>query len=618
MTAKKWIISFLLTAFGLALILGLFNILTDPFGVFGDPIMQWWSYNETNNPRAAKITYLRDHLDEYDSYLVGCSSTSSFSVDTLNAYYNRDDSVSFYNMIMYGADMLDCEQTVRWLLENDEVKHIWLNVYLDNGMEYDVESNEYTHSMHPDADGSNPLAFYLRYLFLNPEYGMAKLEAKKNDTWLAQSFDVFDEKTGAYDKRKRDIEPISDMERYFEAYPVFADYPAASGYTLPKTAECMASVVRIADMCREAGAELTVVTAPVYAGYLAYFDRNTIAGFYRSLAEVTDFWDFSHSTVSYEPRYFYDSTHFRNDVGDMAIARIFGDDSVYVPADFGTYVTAENAQFVFSDESVGLVDVGANEAKIPVLMYHHIADEINSVTVSEENFDAQMKAITDAGYTALSMAELYDYVMGTGTLPEKPVMITFDDGYRSNYELALPILEKYGMKAVMFPIGVSIGKSAYKDTDHAIIPHAALSEIASMADSGVFEIGSHTYDMHQSEAYEAEIGNKSPRIDVSRLEGESEAEYLKTLRSDFVRSFADIEKVYGSHRYIEALAYPRGVWSNEAAALLREDWGVKMTFSTEEGIHTVVRGLEQSLYCIRRFNVDGNMSAEDVLARIGG
>ena len=618
MTAKKWILSFLLTALSLALVLALFNILTDPFGVFGDPILQWWSYNETNNPRAAKITYLGEHLDEYDSYLVGCSSTSSFSAETLDFYYAASgDSASFYNMIMYGADMLDCEQTIRWLLDNDEVKHIWLNVYLDNGMEYDVQSNPYTHSMHPDADGANPVPFYLRYLFASPEYGMAKLEAKKNDTWLAQSFDVFDEKTGAYDKRKRDIEPISDLERYFEAYPVFRDYPDGSGYTLPKTAECMASVARIADMCREAGAKLTVVTAPVYCEYLGYFDAGTITRFYRSLAEVTDFWDFSDSSVSRDPRYFYDATHFRNDVGDMAIARIFGDESVYIPEDFGVYVTAENAVHVFPDESVLTLPAAAeNTADIPVLMYHHIAEEVNSVTVSEAQFDSQMKALDDAGYTAVSMAEVYEYVMGNGALPEKPVMITFDDGYRSNYETALPILEKYGMKAVMFPIGSSIGKSVYKDTDDEIIPHASLGEIRDMAESGVFEIGSHTDDMHQSEAYEIGMGNPSPRMDMGRLDGEGEMAYIDAVRSDFVHSWADIHKAT-DESFLLTLSYPRGVWTNEAAAVLRE-MGVKMTFSTEEGVHTVVRGLEQSLYCIKRFNIDGNMTAEDILARIGG
>ena len=160
--------------------------------------------------------------------------------------------------------------------------------------------------------------------------------------------------------------------------------------------------------------------------------------------------------------------------------------------------------------------------------------------------------------------------------------------------------------------------SVYKDTDRAIIPHAALDDMTSMIKSGVFEIGSHTHDMHQSAEYEAALGNDSPRIDVSRLADEDESVYLDALRADFDKSFEKIQKAYGSGDCLRALAYPRGVLTNEAAALLRDEYGVKMTFSTEEGIHTVVRGLGQSLYGMKRFNVDGYMTADDVLAKIGG
>lgn len=613
MTAKKWLITFALTTLALALLLGMFNILTDPFGVFGDPVFDWWSYNITNNPRAAKITYLDDHFGDYDSYIIGCSSTSSFPVETLNAYYNREDSASFYNCIMYGADMLDCEQTIAYILEHDDVKNIWLNVYLDNGMEYDVKGNQYTHSMHPKADGSNPISFYSRYLFLNPEYGITKVRSWFSDTWLSQSYDIFDVETGAYDKRRRDIEPISDMESYFEAYPEFVDYPDLHGYRLLKVQECLDSVARIKAMCEEEGAVLTVVTAPVYADYLAYFDPAEVADFYRSLAEVTPFWDFSYSSVSHEPRYFYDRTHFRNDVGDMAVARIFGDETVYIPDDFGTYVTAENAADVFTDETVlGLTALPDITADVPVLMYHHIDETTNDVTVTPETFESHMLALLDAGYTAVSMEEIYEYVTGNGTLPDKPVLITFDDGYESNYEIAYPILEKYGMKAAIFVIGSSVGKSTYKDTGGPIIPHFTLEEMKTMADSGVIEIGSHTYDLHQSETYEP----GTARIDLGRLKGESEQDYLNTLRSDFVQSFADLHEATGE-THLLTFAYPRGVWNDDAAAVLRE-MGVKMTFSTRPGVHTFVRGLEQSMYAVKRFNVGGEMTAEELLERIGG
>ncbi len=608
MTAKKWLLSFLLTALALALLLGAFNVATDPFGVFGDPLFDWWSYNMTNNPRAAKIRYLADHLDEYDSYIVGCSSTSSFSVETLNRYYG---DTSFYNMIMYGADMLDCEQTIAWLLKNDQVKHIWLNVYLDNGAEYATESNAYTHSMDPRLDGKNPLGFYARYLFLNPAYGIAKIENVGKDTWLAQSFDVFDVESGAYDKKKRDVEPISDMESYLAAYPVFANYPVGQNYTLPEIQNCVDSVGRIKAMCEEVGAQLTVVTSPVYGEYLSYFDLADVASFYTALAGVTEYWDFSCSSVSYEPRYFYDSTHFRNAVGDMAIARIFGDTSVYIPEDFGTYVTAENAadHFAWTAHVIPLTEEQIS-CEIPVLMYHHISEETNSVTVSKITFESHMQALLEAGYTTVSMSEIFDYVTGDGHLPEKPLLITFDDGYESNYTIAYPILQKYGMKAAIFAIGSSVGKNTYKDTENAIIPHFSFDEMRIMAESGLIEIGSHTHDLHQALSYET----GTARQDMSPLAGESEEDYLRLIREDVSRSLADITEAVGD-AYFPALAYPRGVWNDEAAAVLH-DLGVKMTFSTEEGCHTFVKGLEQSMYAVKRFNVGDDISAEALLERI--
>ena len=70
-----------------------------------------------------------------------------------------------------------------------------------------------------------------------------------------------------------------------------------------------------------------------------YFSWDQVADFYTRLAQVTPYWDFSYSSVSFEPRYFYDETHFRNCVGEMALARMFGDSSVYVPEDFGEYVS---------------------------------------------------------------------------------------------------------------------------------------------------------------------------------------------------------------------------------------------------------------------------------------
>ena len=608
MSSKKWVLVFLVTVLVLAALLAALNLAADPFGAFGDRLLSWFSYDETNNPRVAKLTYLEQHHDDYDSYILGCSSTSSFPVDAFNEAFDA----RFYNLIMYGADMRDCEKITRYLIEHYEVKNLILNVYLDNGLEYDEESDRLTKSLHYKEDpDTSALRFYTRYLFADPRYALAKLNALRTDTILPQTFDVFDERTGCYDKRVRDAEPIGSAERYLESYPVFADYPHQT-LSLPYTEPCMQSVAAIRAMCEEAGVNLTVVAGPVYAAYLKNYQTEDIAAFYRSLAQVTPFWDFSSSSVSCEMRYFYDGTHFRNNVGEMMCARMTGRTDLWLPDDFGTYVTADTPEEYFTDVlSPAALSPDEISAQVPILMYHHLSEDVtNSEMVSPEQFEAQIRALSEAGYTGVSFDELQAYVLRGAPLPEKPVVITFDDGYESNYTLAYPILQKYGMKATIFAIGVSFGKDHYKDTDYAITPHFGAAEAAEMAASGLISIQSHTYDMHQWPPYES---GSAVRENILPLPGESEEAYVQALTEDFTRSRALLEDAAGQP--VDVLAYPAGQYSTLAQVTL-QSLGVHVTLSTNPGVNTVVRGLPQTLYAMLRFGITEDVTPEALLDMI--
>ena len=530
MNAKKWVLTFLLLALVLVLGLAAFNYVTDPFAAFGDKFLNWFSYDETNNPRVAKISYLEQHHDEYDSYILGCSSTSSLQVSDFNKLYDAN----FYNLIMYGADMRDCEKIADYLIEHYEVKHLVLNVYLDNGFTYDDETDRLTRNLHYLTDpDTSALSFYTRYLFCDPRYGFAKLKNLRNDRLLPQSFDVFNEVTGEYDKRVRDVEPIGSMDTYLEAYPVFADYPKTGDFVLGQTENCMKSVAAIKERCEAADVELVVVAAPVYIDYFQNFQAEDVANFYASLAKVTDFWDFSCSSVSCEPRYFYDATHFRNAVGSMIAARIAGDDSVYIPDDFGTYVTADTPSSYFSEvlQATALPDETVSR-DVPVLMWHNLAEESSGdMTISVDTFRAQIEALHEAGFKTVSLQQLYDYVHFGTELPEKPIVLTFDDGYFSNYEYAFPILQEYDMQATIFAIGVSVGKDTYKDTDHAMTPHFGADEAREMVDSGLISVQSHTFDMHQWPPFED--GNAQVRETLLPFDGEADADYEAAVEADF-------------------------------------------------------------------------------------
>lgn len=610
MNAKKWVLTFLLLALVLVLGLAAFNYVTDPFAAFGDKFLNWFSYDETNNPRVAKISYLEQHHDEYDSYILGCSSTSSLQVSDFNKLYDAN----FYNLIMYGADMRDCEKIADYLIEHYEVKHLVLNVYLDNGFTYDDETDRLTRNLHYLTDpDTSALSFYTRYLFCDPRYGFAKLKNLRNDRLLPQSFDVFNEVTGEYDKRVRDVEPIGSMDTYLEAYPVFADYPKTGDFVLGQTENCMKSVAAIKERCEAADVELVVVAAPVYIDYFQNFQAEDVANFYASLAKVTDFWDFSCSSVSCEPRYFYDATHFRNAVGSMIAARIAGDDSVYIPDDFGTYVTADTPSSYFSEvlQATALPDETVSR-DVPVLMWHNLAEESSGdMTISVDTFRAQIEALHEAGFKTVSLQQLYDYVHFGTELPEKPIVLTFDDGYFSNYEYAFPILQEYDMQATIFAIGVSVGKDTYKDTDHAMTPHFGADEAREMVDSGLISVQSHTFDMHQWPPFED--GNAQVRETLLPFDGEADADYEAAVEADFAESRELLESITGQP--VNALAFPEGAYVTLTQDALRNA-GAELTFTTVRAVNTVVKGLPQSLCAMPRFGMTESTDMTALVAEL--
>lgn len=99
--------------------------------------------------------------------------------------------------------------------------------------------------------------------------------------------------------------------------------------------------------------------------------------------------------------------------------------------------------------------VNRTVAGIPVLMYHSIGDEPNNdAVITKELFTAHMEYLHQQGFTPLTLEELESYLSGKLQPPAKPVVITFDDGYRDTYEVAMPILKRFGFRSTMFiPVG---------------------------------------------------------------------------------------------------------------------------------------------------------------------
>ena len=583
------------------------NVIVDPFNSFGDHFFHWDAYSQTLSPRNSKAVYLSKHFDEYDSYVIGSSSAASYLPETLEKYYGGH----FYNAFHYGADSkYDC-QLARYILEHDDVKTMVLVLGLSEANatnDHDLSVTDYSYY---EVTGESKAAYLLRYLTADLNYAVEKLVSMTNDTEMPQPFDVFLPKSGTYDKRLRDVESIGALDDYLALYS--EEYqPLKAGSQLTAIKDCAANVAEIRQMCEQAGTQLIVILSPVCEEQLRGYDNQILDAYYRAIAEVTDYWNFSITPVTYDERYFYDITHPRNDTVNMVLARIAEDKSVYYPDAFGVY--CENTTFAdaktLKESAKGSRFLGQNSATVPILMYHHIDTEnVGGATTNPDIFTRQMQLLKTNGFTPISFDDLIAFVDNGTSLPEHPVVITFDDGYLSNYTYAYPVLKELDFCATIFAIGSSIGHDRYyKNTQFELTPHFGQAEIDQMLESGIITIGSHTYDMHQWPSFE----EQSPvRENMLPFSSESEEAYIKAVMSDDAlekETFA----AYGIPTPT-VLSFPEGAYTKLTDVILKS-CGYRVTVTTDKTrVNTIIIGLPQSLIDLGRLSVTPDITDEQIL-----
>lgn len=136
--------------------------------------------------------------------------------------------------------------------------------------------------------------------------------------------------------------------------------------------------------------------------------------------------------------------------------------------------------------------VCAADTEVPILLYHNVTRgyslQDTSLHITPEEFENQLTALMDNGYNIISLQQYIKYVNNEfgGELPEKPVIITFDDGYMGVYTQAYPILKKLNIPATVFVITGLVG---YNDT---LYPHFSWQQAKEMDESGIIDIQSHT------------------------------------------------------------------------------------------------------------------------------
>jgi peptidoglycan/xylan/chitin deacetylase (PgdA/CDA1 family) len=251
--------------------------------------------------------------------------------------------------------------------------------------------------------------------------------------------------------------------------------------------------------------------------------------------------------------------------------------------------------------------IQGERVQLPVLMYHHMLKEESrhgSYVVSPEEFERDLIYIKEKKYTTVTLKQVEEYVTLGTPLPEKPILITFDDGYESTYAYAFPLLKKYNMTAVISIIGKYTDLYSGDVTKSVSYAHANWEELKEMQDSGVFEVGNHTYELHQV----------SNRKGIRKLESETDEQYRQLLFSDIGSLNNEIEQELGTQAMV--FAYPFGAFSKTTDDILKE-MGFQVVLTCEEKVNTLSAGMcpNGELIRLRRFNRPSGLSSERMFAK---
>ena len=231
---------------------------------------------------------------------------------------------------------------------------------------------------------------------------------------------------------------------------------------------------------------------------------------------------------------------------------------------------------------------------LPIVMYHQVSQNksrAGAYCVTLTELEADFRYIKACGCTAVTTRQLLDAVDGTAPLPEKPIIITFDDGFESVAQYVEPLLKQYGLCAVVSVVGAYT--DLYSQSDDHSVNYAYLTweELARMSRGNTIEIQNHSYDLHHL--------NNCGRKGAKKCSGESEEAYRRFLQTDLQKM--QTLCLQNGVTMPTAFTYPYGCYSKESKEIIKA-MGFRAAYICEERMNYVDYDSTDWLFRLCRYN----------------
>ncbi|MCL2575937.1 MAG: polysaccharide deacetylase family protein [Defluviitaleaceae bacterium] len=248
--------------------------------------------------------------------------------------------------------------------------------------------------------------------------------------------------------------------------------------------------------------------------------------------------------------------------------------------------------------------VSGDSAVVPIIMYHALEDTPdNRWEITEAEFEADLRHLLLLDYTPVVMQNLIDFVHYGKALPQKPIVLSFDDGRQPALNILLHLLEKYNTCITMAIIGSQTDKytNLASEGHERNFPHMTWDDVENAIKSGRIEIGCHSYDLHGS-------------IGVGKKRVESEIDY----RTRFLADLQQFAEVFYQHTLLSAnsFTYPLGIFSDLSDEIIKSA-GYLASLTCREIPNTIIVGDHDSLFQLGRYNRPPHIDSATFFKNIG-
>lgn len=243
---------------------------------------------------------------------------------------------------------------------------------------------------------------------------------------------------------------------------------------------------------------------------------------------------------------------------------------------------------------------------VPIVMYHSVlkdSQKSGKYIITPATLEEDLKYLVNNGYTTITMSDLISYVYEDTPLPEKPIILTFDDGHYNNLGYAVPLLEKYHMKGIISIVGEYT--DTFSKTDEANLNYSYLrwKDIKQLIASGTIEFQNHTNNLHAT---------SNGRMGCSKKSYESNESYSNILSNDILTLQ---KKFWQNTGYMpNTFTYPFGSISKASLPIIKQ-LGFKASLSCASGINYITKD-PNCLYCLKRNNRPSGITSEDFFNNI--